>query len=397
MADETVFTPDVEFVASLKEAGAETMKRCYQCATCSVVCELSTDERPFPRKEMLMAQWGLKDELVRDPNIWLCHNCNDCTKYCPRGAKPGDVLGVLRQNVIMENAYPKFMGKLGSDPNFMVFAFGLPILLFLVILGATGYLHIPDGPVIFDNFFPVKLIDPIFITVALIAVGTFAVSIKRFWNMINVEPYKVMANARFLPSLIETLKEIMLHKKFNKCGANSDRTLAHRLVFFGFIGLFITTNVAVFNMYVLGWDTPYRIDDPNILKLFGSEAVVGLYYAAFKLFGNISAIALIVGGVLMLTNRKKDRGFVSNSSSFDWIFAIVILLLAVTGFVAQLLRFLDVPALAYPVYFLHLVFVFYIIAYLPYSKLAHIVYRTVAITYAKMAKIDVDSAATKGN
>ncbi|MCI4626556.1 MAG: quinone-interacting membrane-bound oxidoreductase complex subunit QmoC [Candidatus Magnetoovum sp. WYHC-5] len=388
MADETVFTPDVEFVRSLKEAGAETMKKCYQCATCSVVCELSTEKSPFPRREMLMAQWGLKEELVKDPNIWLCHNCNDCTKYCPRGARPGDVLGVLRQTVIMENAFPKFMGRIGSDHNYLVFAFGLPIMLFLVILGAFGHLHIPDGPVVFDHFFPVHLIDPIFISAAIISLLFFTVSIKNFWDGMNVNPYRLMANGRVIPYLYETLKEMILHTKFDKCGANKDRTLAHRLVVFGFIGLFITTNVAVFNMYVLGWHTPYHIDDPHILKLFGSEALVGLYYAGFKLVGNLSALALLAGAIIIFTNRTKPKGFVSVSSPFDWVFAIVILLLAITGILAEFLRVVDIAALAYPVYFLHLVFVFFIIAYLPYSKLAHIVYRTTAITYAKLAKVE---------
>ena len=48
------------------------------------------------------------------------------------------------------------------------------------------------------------------------------------------------------------------------------------------------------------------------------------------------------------------------------------------------------PVLAYSTYFIHLVLVFYIIVYLPYSKLAHFVYRTAAITYTKMLKRDVE-------
>ena len=49
---------------------------------------------------------------------------------------------------------------------------------------------------------------------------------------------------------------------------------------------------------------------------------------------------------------------------------------------SQLTRLLDLPGIAYPMYFIHLVFVFCLFAYLPYGKLAHLVYRTVAMAYA---------------
>ena len=42
--------PDLEFIKSLKEAGGDTLKKCYQCATCSVTCPLSKDGSLFLAK-----------------------------------------------------------------------------------------------------------------------------------------------------------------------------------------------------------------------------------------------------------------------------------------------------------------------------------------------------------
>ncbi|MBM3161775.1 MAG: heterodisulfide reductase [Chlorobi bacterium] len=391
MAQETVFTPDIKFVRELKKAGADTLKKCYQCATCSVVCPLSPDDKPFPRKEMVMAQWGLKDELVKSADIWLCHNCNDCSKYCPRGARPGDVLAILRKSVIQENAFPRFMGKIVGDPANIWQALAIPVVLFIVVLAMSGHLGIPEGNVVFSKFFPVHFIDMIFVPLSMLSVVMFAVSISRFWKNMT-SGTGMTPKAGFMPSLVETLKEIMTHAKFRKCDENKDRSVAHVLVFYGFIGLAITTALAVFNLYILKWESPYPVDDPDVLAIFGgSTALVWIVKILFKLLANASSVMLLTGGVLVIKNRLKERGVETLTSSFDWLFAGIVLLVGLTGFLAQVMRVAHFPAvMAYGTYFIHLVLVFYIIIYMPYSKLAHFVYRTVAITWTKMLKRDVE-------
>ncbi|MEN8151969.1 MAG: 4Fe-4S dicluster domain-containing protein, partial [Planctomycetota bacterium] len=82
MSETKVVSPNLEFVNELIDGGADTLKQCMQCANCSVACELSPDDSPFPRREMILAQWGQKDELIEDPNIWMCFGCTDCSIQC---------------------------------------------------------------------------------------------------------------------------------------------------------------------------------------------------------------------------------------------------------------------------------------------------------------------------
>ena len=139
MAEVVLISPDRAFVKELKAAGGDTLSKCYQCATCSTVCDLSPANRPFPRKEMHLAQWGLKERLMNDPDIWLCHQCNDCSLRCPRGARPGDVMAAIRRQAFKYFAFPQFMGKLLSTPS------GLPILLLLPFVIISGLIFMHTG------------------------------------------------------------------------------------------------------------------------------------------------------------------------------------------------------------------------------------------------------------
>jgi len=112
MANELLIQADLQFAKDVIGAGAGDVKKCYQCATCSVACPIAPDNNPYPRKEMIWAQWGLRDRLLNDPDIWLCHQCNDCSTECPRGANPGDVMKAVRKMAIQENSWPSFLGRL---------------------------------------------------------------------------------------------------------------------------------------------------------------------------------------------------------------------------------------------------------------------------------------------
>ena len=50
MSQALLLKPDRKFVEDIVKSGGGDLKKCYQCATCSVVCELSTETAPFPNR-----------------------------------------------------------------------------------------------------------------------------------------------------------------------------------------------------------------------------------------------------------------------------------------------------------------------------------------------------------
>jgi len=374
MADSRLVEADVKFVKQLKAMGGDTLKKCYQCATCSVVCPISPEEKPFPRKEMIAAQWGLKDRLVGNMDVWLCHYCNDCSTYCPRGARPGDVLNAARALTISEYAWPGCLGRIVPDPRYWWLLLAIPVAIFLVILGATGHLHIPEGEIEFARFFPTLIIDLIFVPLAMLWIPiTFGIGLKNFVNDIHANAVadgrakrKDFALPEFLRSLVCVIPTVLKHNKFEECTENKDRYVPHILVFYSFLGLFVVTNIFFVALYILQVPGPYSQLNP------------------VKMLANVSGFALVIGAIWMISNRTKDKGDdnASKGSYFDWSLVILVLALGVTGLLSQFTRLLHLPGIAYPMYFIHLVFVFCLFAYLPFGKLAHLVYRTVAMAYA---------------
>ncbi len=368
---EQVVRPDLNFVKEVLASGGADLKKCYQCSTCTVVCNVTPDEKPFPRKEMVYAQWGLKDKLISNPDIWLCHQCSDCTAYCPRGAKPGEVLGAVRKLAIQHYS-PTPLAKMVNDPKYLLILFAIPVLLFLAYIVPKGFLDfsaIPrgeDGGIVYSKFVPVfPEVDVTFAAAALFAAVCFFAGVKKYWADMSAGQ---AAGGNVMDSIKMTIMEILAHKRFKKCDVAKDRSSSHLIVFYSFVGLAITTTLAIVYLYGFSYESPYPLYDP------------------LKIIGNISGIALIAGITLVATNRLKNAEKAGTGSYYDWLFIAVVAGVAITGMGAQLFRLADIAILAYPTYFMHLVFVFFLFAYAPFSKMAHMVYRTTAMVFANHVK-----------
>ena len=372
MADTYLVEPDIGFIKELAGRGGQDLKKCFQCATCSVACKIAPEDKPFPRKEMIAASWGLKDRLVANHDIWLCHNCGDCTTLCPRGAKPGDVLSALRSYAITEYAVPKAVARAVSDPKKLPILVAIPAVLFIIVGLLTGLLDFTPGTdkIAHGNFFSTWLVDIFFIPLQFWVAGIFGLGVYRFLTDIHANALKTGKTGKtaidaggFIAALIRIIPDILKHNKFDECDENKDRSLAHLLVLYGFIGLFIVTSIFFVTLYGLQIHGPYSQLNP------------------VKWLGNIAGVVLIIGSFLLIQKRRAQTDQISSYS--DWFLLGFVFTVAVSGLLAEITRLAGWAGITYAVYFIHLVAVWVLIAFLPFSKLAHLVYRTVAMAYDK--------------
>ena len=372
-------TPVVHSSADFREAfvrrGGSSAAKCYQCATCSSVCELAPANAPFPRRQVLMAQWGLEDQIVADPGPWLCPQCNDCSVRCPREVNPGDVMAVVRAMTGESLSVPRIMGRLTANitASWPALVF-VPLLFWIVLLGVTTGLAIPEvngslpaleGRFHYEEFVPHVLIYAVYTTVTILVLAAMWLSGRKFWKLIG-------SGTERSGSLIGTLPgvfiDIATHKKFSSCDNGvPKRRWGHFLVMWGFVGAAVTSGILVIYMYGLH-TYPLPLDH------------------WVKWLGNFSAIALVVGGLLLYVNRLNTGDtLVGNTTPSDRFFLYVVIGVILTGVLTEVFRFVAIPpVVACAIYVLHLSIVLTLFVSVPYSKFAHILYRTLAMAHERM-------------
>ncbi|MFP7754874.1 quinone-interacting membrane-bound oxidoreductase complex subunit QmoC [Thermodesulfobacteriota bacterium B35] len=383
--------PDLDFIRDMKSAGGDTLKKCFQCATCSVVCPLSSDDNPFPRREMILAQWGLKDQLLGDANVMLCHQCGDCTAYCPRGAKPGDVLGAIRAYAYKHFGWPAGLANLASSGKNLPVLIAIPAVVIFVMWLISGGMHLPTteqfAEVGYGHFFGhwdfrllaknVFFIDLIMLPSAGLALYAAYRGVSAMWK--KMAESAGVGEALYRPSVPQFIREflwpsiveIIEHTRFKKCEANKDRVKGHQPLLLAFLALFFVTVYSAVSQDLLGIFIP---------SLHGPMSLMN----PVKILANVAAIALIVGiGILWGNRSRAEQEGQASHTFYDWFLIWMIMGVGVTGLLAEIFRLIGVVSLGYLIYYLHLISVMMLFLYMPYTKFAHLVYRTFAMAFER--------------
>jgi quinone-modifying oxidoreductase subunit QmoC len=176
------------------------------------------------------------------------------------------------------------------------------------------------------------------------------------------------ANTRSVwSSLVTVVGKIFKHENFDQCTASSSRFLAHVCVFFGFTGLTMVT------LWVI---------TSGVNPLIGDDFVYPFaFLSPWKILANLGGLAVLAGCLLMIRDRIRNSDKASSGSYADWILLSSLLAVLITGFATEIMHYIRLEPHRHIAYFVHLVCVGALLFYLPYSKLAHLLYRTVALIF----------------
>ncbi|UCE05294.1 MAG: 4Fe-4S dicluster domain-containing protein [bacterium] len=84
-------------LTEVRKFGQFDINACYQCGSCTVVCNLTNESASFPRRIVRYALMRLREPLQSSLEPCLCYYCGDCSTTCPRQTEPGEAMMTLRR------------------------------------------------------------------------------------------------------------------------------------------------------------------------------------------------------------------------------------------------------------------------------------------------------------
>ncbi|MCJ7711313.1 MAG: hypothetical protein MUQ32_10855, partial [Chloroflexi bacterium] len=148
--------------------------------------------------------------------------------------------------------------------------------------------------------------------------------------------------------------------------------LVHALTVWGFLGLLAATG--------LDWGLA-------LLGIKETGTLVPIWYPV-RLLGTVAGFALVYGTTVLIIDRYRAANrSVRSSTTADWMLLGLLWVTGVTGFAIELALYLPgVPAWGYWLFLVHVAIAMELVLLAPFMKLAHAVYRPVALFFVELTR-----------
>lgn len=326
---------------------------------------------------------------MADVDLWLCHNCGNCSDLCPRGAQPAEMMSAARNMIFQDLVGPSKLAQWMSKPAGLLWLFAIPAILWLIVWGiradivGSWFPRTADGRIVFGTiFYGDYTIDPIFIITFFGAAWILAIGCMRLWKSFKPEGGITVLGKKmgWIQALWEVVwEEVIYASKFSECEEGPktgvpqhDRRVSHTLLVWSFCILTLVTTIVAIGHW-----------GGKIIPAILIETPMPQTYWV-KILANIGAFMLLIALVMLTWRRLMLPVKFQSSSYYDWYLLGIIWAVAITGMFTQIFRLADCIHWAFITYYIHLVVVWMLFAYTPWSKLGHMAYRLTALVYAKM-------------
>ncbi len=376
-------TVDPTLLPEIQRYGAFDVAACFNCGNCTAVCPLSDDNATFPRRIIRYAQVGMKAELLASKELWTCYYCGECSETCPRQAEPGEFMAAARRYAIASYDKTRLARTMYLQPVLgTAMAVILAAVFALFMYGAHGP---QDGTTLaLFQFIPSEFIHllglAVMIIVGVAGLAGLAIMSRRIARSEGVGLRTIFGGRAALRRSGRALWvalgiESIGQRRYRKdCEAAQEPTvwyrrrwLLHALTMWGFLGLFGAT-IADYGLELLG------------IKATGTA--VPIWYPV-RLLGTVAGAMLVFGVTMLILNRlQKANRSVRESKAADWTLLSLLWLTGVSGFVLELALYLpQAPAGGYWMFLFHVAVAMELVLLAPFMKLAHVIYRPVALFF----------------
>ncbi len=366
---------DPSLISEVRNYGLFDTKACFQCGSCTLTCNLTSNAAPFPRRTFRFAMLGLRKNLLASLEPWLCYYCGDCSIACPRQTEPGEGMMTLRRFL---TACYDWTGLSKRVYQSRLWEIGSMVLVGLFVLLLVGYYHIKTVGLEYGDLVSTEYISEImaeeFMQHMFGLIKTFTILIflfpvvillsnafRMYWfTMHNGTQLKIPFSV-YLTEAKTLILHAVTQKRFKDCDHNR-RWLIHGLLVFGCVLM------SVLLIFFLEW--------------FQTDNIYPLYHPQ-RWLGYLATAALIIASVEIIIGRIRKRSENHKISDFsDWNLPVLLLLTTVSGIVLHIFRYLGYSFAVHFTYAIHLAIMApLLVIEIPFGKLSHILYRPLAIYF----------------